>query len=254
LDLQLKAKVVLIAGAANGIGEAIIRAVAAEGAIPVIIDRDQEAANQLQKKLPGSELATIELSHPQECAAAIEQTVRKLGRIDGLVNNAGVDDSVGLAWDNPEAYAESLGRTLIQYYAMAHYGVPHLKRTQGSIVNISSTTAAAGQGSALGYASAKGAILALTREWAAELLPYGIRVNAIVPAEVDTSIHRDAALSQGAKVRETTLRNFSREKRMMTPEEIASTVVFLLSARASHVTGQHLSIQGANVHLNRALI
>jgi L-fucose dehydrogenase len=121
-------------------------------------------------------------------------------------------------------------------------------------VNISSTTAAAGQGSALGYASAKGAILALTREWAAELLPYGIRVNAIVPAEVDTSIHRDAALSQGAKVRETTLRNFSREKRMMTPEEIASTVVFLLSARASHVTGQHLSIQGANVHLNRALI
>ncbi len=108
------------------------------------------------------------------------------GRLDAVVNNAGVNDGVGLEHGDPMRFRESLRTNLHHYYDIAHYALPHLKAARGAIVNIASKTAVTGQGNTSGYASAKGAILALTREWAAELLPYGIRVNAIVPAEVTT--------------------------------------------------------------------
>jgi L-fucose dehydrogenase len=122
-------------------------------------------------------------------------------------------------------------------------------------VNISSKTAITGQGGTSGYASSKGAILALTREWAAELLTYGIRVNAIVPAEVMTPLYRqwlDSFPNAEEKLK-TILSKIPLEKRMTTPDDIAAMVVFLISARASHVTGQHIFVDGGYVHLDRAL-
>ena len=179
MDLQLKDKVVLITGGAKGIGAAIVRAVAAESAIPVIVDRDAEAGRRLQGEFPASELIVGELSHPTNCEAAVLETIKKLGRIDALVNNAGVNDKIGLEHGSPEQYVNSLERNLLHYYNMAHYCLPHLKNSKGAIVNIASKTAVTGQGGTSGYASSKGAILALTREWAVELLPYRIRVNAV---------------------------------------------------------------------------
>jgi L-fucose dehydrogenase len=138
---------------------------------------------------------------------------------------------------------------------MAHYALPHLKKSHGCIVNISSKTAITGQGGTSGYASSKGAILALTREWAAELLDSGIRVNAVVPAEVMTPLYRqwlDTFPSPDEKLK-TILAKIPFEKRMTAVEEIAAMVVFLLSARAGHITGQHLYVDGGYVHLDRAL-
>jgi len=138
---------------------------------------------------------------------------------------------------------------------MAHYALPHLKRSRGSIVNIGSKTALTGQGGTSGYASAKGAILALTREWAAELLEDGIRVNAIVPAEVMTPLYRkwlDTFPNPEEKLK-TILSKIPLEKRMTTPDEIAAMVTFLISDQASHITGQHLFVDGGYVHLDRAL-
>jgi NAD(P)-dependent dehydrogenase (short-subunit alcohol dehydrogenase family) len=255
MDLELKDKIVLITGGAKGIGGAISRALCAEGAIPVILDRDADAAHELHVQLSPSGVIVAELSSSDSCQSAVEETIAQFGRFDALVNNAGVNDKVGLEQGSPEKYIESLQRNLLHYYNMAHYALPHLKKSRGSIVNIASKTALTGQGGTSGYASSKGAILALTREWAVELLPYSMRVNAIVPAEVMTPLYRqwlDTFPSPQEKL-QTILTKIPLGNRMTLPEEIASMVVFLLSDRAGHITGQYLHVDGGYVHLDRAL-
>src|SRR5437867_8281627 len=255
MDLHLKDKVVLITGGAKGIGAAIVRTAAAEGAIPVIVDRDAEAARELHSEISTGEAIVAELSAAESCYAAVQRTIERFGHLDALVNNAGVNDKVGLEHGSPEQYVESLGRNLLHYYNMAHYALPHLKKSRGTIVNISSKTALTGQGGTSGYASSKGAILALTREWAVELLEYGIRVNAVVPAEVMTPLYRqwlDTFPNPDEKLK-IILAKIPLEKRMTTPDEIAAMVVVLLSAQAGHITGQHLFVDGGYVHLDRAL-
>jgi len=259
MDLQLKDKVVIVTGGAKGIGAAIVRECASEGAIPVIVGRDAESGKNLQKELQdrGSQcgLITIDLSTPEACMQSVDQTLKSFGRIDALVNNAGRNDKVGLEQGNPHEYVASLNRNLMHYYSMAHYALPHLKKSHGSIVNIGSKTAVTGQGSTSGYASSKGAIMALTREWAAELLPYGIRVNTVIPAEVMTPLYRSWLNTFPNPEEKLTniLSKIPLEKRMTTSEEIAAMVVFLISAKSSHTTGQHLFVDGGYVHLDRAL-
>jgi NAD(P)-dependent dehydrogenase (short-subunit alcohol dehydrogenase family) len=255
VDLQLKDKVVVVTGGAKGIGEAIVRTLAAEGAVPVIVDRDIEAANRLRNEIQRSEATIAELSAAESCYAVVQKTIGRFGRLDALVNNAGINDKVGLEHGSPEQYVESLARNLLHYYYMAHYALPHLKKSRGNIVNISSKTAITGQGGTSGYVSAKGAILALTREWAAELLEYEIRVNAVVPAEVMTPLYRqwlDTFPKPEQKLKSVQSK-IPLGKRMTAPEEIAAMVVFLLSSRASHITGQHIFVDGGYVHLDRAL-
>jgi len=259
MDLQLKSKVVIVTGGAKGIGAAIVQACAAEGAIPVVVGRDAEAGKQLQSELQnnGSScgLVTVDLATPESCSESIEQTLKTFGRIDALVNNAGRNDKVGLESGSVPEFVASLNRNLVHYYGMAHYALPHLKRSHGSIVNVGSKTAVTGQGSTSGYASSKGAIMALTREWAAELLPYGIRVNTVIPAEVMTPLYRswlDTFPNPDEKLKNI-LTKIPLQQRMTTSEEIASMVVFLLSSRSSHTTGQHLFVDGGYVHLDRAL-
>jgi NAD(P)-dependent dehydrogenase (short-subunit alcohol dehydrogenase family) len=259
MDLQLKEKVVLVTGGAKGIGAAIVKTSGAEGAIPVIIDRDEEAGKQLQAALEAggieSGLIIADLSAPGACAKVVERTIQKLGRLDALVNNAGINDGVGLEHGTPEKFVSSLERNLVHYYAMAHYALPGLKNSRGSIVNISSKTAVTGQGGTSGYVASKGAILGLTREWAAELLPHGIRVNAVVPAEVMTPLYQQwlATFPDPQEKLEKIVAKIPLGKRMTTAEEIAAMVLFLLSDKASHITGQHLFVDGGYVHLDRAL-
>ena len=259
MDLQLRDKVIVITGGAKGIGAAITRTAVEEDAIPVIIDRDEPALQQIEKELKAKHTDAIclraELSKPQECRRVVDEAHRQLGRIDALVNNAGINDKIGLEEGSPEKYVESLERNLLHYYNMAHYALPHLKRASGAILNISSKTALTGQGGTSGYASAKGAILALTREWAVELLPYGIRVNAIVPAEVMTPLYRqwlDTFPNPDEKLAGITAK-IPLGKRMTLVEEIAWTAIFLLSPRSGHTTGQQLFVDGGYVHLDRAI-
>jgi L-fucose dehydrogenase len=259
MDLLLKDKVVIVTGGAKGIGAAIVQTCAAEGAVPVIVGRDADEGGKLQREIRAQGgrcgLITVELGSAESCEQSVAKTVAEFGRLDGLVNNAGRNDKVGLEEGNPAEYVASLNRNLVHYYSMAHYALPHLKRARGSIVNIGSKTAVTGQGSTSGYASSKGAIMALTREWAVELLPYGIRVNTVIPAEVMTPLYRswlDTFPNPEQKL-ELILSKIPLEKRMTTAEEIASMTVFLLSEKSSHTTGQHLFVDGGYVHLDRAL-
>jgi len=259
MDLDLEKKTVIITGGAKGIGAAITRLCAQEGAFPIAIDRDVEACQHLDQDLKSKCLQAMfiptDLSSAENCKQAVQHAHSKYKRIDALVNNAGINDKVGLERGSPSEFLCSLERNLLHCFNMAHYALPHLKRTRGSIVNVSSKTAVTGQGGTSGYASSKGAILALTREWAAELIDYGIRVNAILPAEVMTPLYRqwlDTFPTPEEKLK-SILSKIPLEKRMTTPDEIASTVVFLLSARAGHITGQHILVDGGYVHLDRAL-
>ena len=259
MDLQLKDKVIVVTGGAKGIGAGIVHACAAEGAIPVIVGRDADAGKQVQGEIQKTGgrcgLISVELATSESCSHSVNQVLKDFGRLDALVNNAGRNDKVGLEEGNPDEYVASLNRNLVHYYAMAHYSLPHLKRSRGSIVNIGSKTAVTGQGSTSGYASSKGAIMALTREWAAELLPYGIRVNTVVPAEVMTPLYRNW-LDTFPNPKEKLANIISKiplDKRMTTSEEIAAMVVFLISPKSSHTTGQHLFVDGGYVHLDRAL-
>lgn len=259
MDLHLKDKVMLVTGGERGIGAAIVRGFAAEGAIPVIIGRAEEPGKALEAELLAAGRRALfiqgELSAEIACKHAVESALAAFGRIDCLVNNAGVNDSVGLEHGNRERFIQSLHANLIHYYMMAHFSLEGLKASQGNIVNISSKTAVTGQGGTSGYVAAKGGILGLTREWAVELLKYGIRVNTVVPAEVMTPLYENW-LSQfedpQGKLDQITA-HIPLGNRMTTAEEIAHTVIFLASDRSAHTTGQILFVDGGYVHLDRSL-
>jgi L-fucose dehydrogenase len=257
MDLHLKDKIVIVTGGASGIGAAISITLAQEGAVPVILGKSPMSADFTQQlEAAGSPYRFIQLELADEaaCAAAVVQTVAEFGRIDGLVNNAGLNDSVGLDAGR-DAFVGSLERNLIHYYVMAHHCVAHLKVTRGAIVNVSSKTALTGQGNTSGYTASKGAQLSLTREWAASLLADGVRVNAVLPAEVMTPLY--ARWINSFDNPEEKLANITRKvplgQRMTTSEEIARTCVFLLSDASSHTTGQWVFVDGGYTHLDRAL-
>ena len=259
MDLDLSQKVIIVTGGSKGIGEGITRSIAEEGGIPVIVDRSWDAGEAVSAELRRSGKDNLfirkELTEERTCKSVVDEVIQKFGRIDGIVNNAGTNDGVGLESGSPEAFIKSVSNNLFHYYFLAHYALPHLKKTQGAIVNISSKTAVTGQGNTSGYAAAKGAQLALTREWAVELLPYNIRVNAIVPAEVDTPQYkRWISQFENAEERLALInRRIPLGHRMTTKEEIAAMAVFLLSPRAGHITGQHMFVDGGYVHLDRSI-
>lgn len=259
MDLQLKNKVIIVTGGAKGIGEGIVQVLAAEGAIPVIIGRNaednQKVVDDLAAKGFESFQVAAELTRPEECQNAVAAVILEYGRIDGLVNNAGVNDGVGLETGDYQSFIASLHKNMVHYYLMAHYALPALKVSKGSIVNISSKTADTGQGGTSAYAASNGGRNALTREWSVELLKYGIRVNAVIVAECWTPLYERwiETLPDPAEKLKSITANIPLENRMTTAEEIANMTVFLLSARSSHTTGQLIYVDGGYVHLDRAL-
>jgi L-fucose dehydrogenase len=257
MDLHLNDKVVIVTGGASGIGAAISLALAEEGAIPVVFGKSPLAAEfeaALRALQPRYAFVQLELSDDAACGAGVAGVLAQFGHIDGLVNNAGINDGIGLQAGR-DAFVASLERNLIHYYSMAHCCVPHLKASKGAIVNVSSKTALTGQGNTSGYTAAKGAQLSLTREWAASLLEDGVRVNAVIPAEVMTPLYArwiNSFEDPQAKIDAIT-RKIPLGKRMTSAEEIAHTTVFLLSDRSSHTTGQWVFVDGGYTHLDRAL-
>nr|WP_294950201.1 SDR family oxidoreductase [uncultured Mucilaginibacter sp.] len=259
MDLQLKGKVVIVTGGARGIGKGIVVSLANEGAIPFIISRT-EAENLKTvaeiEQAGGKAYHTVaQLSDPQACERAVAEVIKQCGRIDGLVNNAGENDGVGLLNGSYEKFVQSLHKNLIHYYMVAHYALPELIKSQGSIVNITSKVADTGQGSTSAYAASNGGRNALTREWAVELLPHNIRVNAVAVAECYTPLYDRwiKTLPNPEEKLASITSKIPLGKRMTTMEEIADTVVFLLSPKSSHTTGQITYVDGGYTHLDRSI-
>jgi L-fucose dehydrogenase len=256
MNLHLQDKVVLVTGGAKGIGAAIVKMLAEEGATPIIVDKDEAASNSLVKSINHKASAlTVDLTQAEQCRLSVDQTIAAYGKIDGLVNNAGHNDGIGLERGTPGQFVQSLLANAAHYYFMAHYCLTELKKSKGSVVNIGSKTSLTGQGNTSGYTAAKGAILSLTREWAVELLPFGVRVNAVIPAEVDTPLYRNwiNTFPHPSEKLSDMVAKIPLENRLTTPQEIASTVLFLLSDRSSHTTGQWVFVDGGYTHLDRAI-
>ena len=259
MDLGLQKKIIIVTGGAKGIGEGIVKVLCNEGSIPVIVGRSREDNERLVTALKkdGHESFQVEaeLTQPAECGKAVSATLAKYGRIDGLVNNAGVNDGVGLEHGNYDAFMASLHKNVVHYYLMAHYALPALKESKGAIVNIGSKTAETGQGNTSAYAAANGGRNALTREWAVELLKYNIRVNAIIVAECWTPLYEKwiATLPDPKGKLAEIESKIPLGNRMTTAEEIANMTAFLLSQRSSHTTGQLIHVDGGYVHLDRSL-
>tara|TARA_B100000767_G_C19705239_1_gene510230 strand:- start:165 stop:959 length:795 start_codon:yes stop_codon:yes gene_type:complete len=259
MNLNLKDKIIIVTGGSKGIGGGIVNLLAKEGAFPVIVGRNKDdvlsAIKKIEKNGYKAGYAFAELTKLEECKKAVSHVINQYGSIDGIINNAGVNDGVGLENGNYQDFMKSIKRNLAHYYTMTQLVLPELKKNKGAIVNIGSKISVTGQGSTSGYAAANGGRNALTREWAVELLPYGIRVNCVIVAECFTPLY-DKWIQNFENPKEKLLsitEKIPLENRMTTTEEIANTVVFLLSERSSHTTGQLIYVDGGYTHLDRAI-
>ncbi len=260
MDLGLHDSVILVTGGGAGIGQAISRACLDEGATVVVVSRASDNVKNFLAEMLNSrrkcDFVEAQLSDPKACERAIDYVRKKYRKLLGLVNNAGANDGVGLESGSPDRFVESLQQNLVHYYAMAHYALPMLKASQGSIVNISSKVALTGQGGTSAYAAAKGAQLALTREWAAELAPHGVRANAVLPAEVMTPLYERwiSTRPDPQQAIDEIARRIPLGHRFTKASEIAAMTVFLLSpTQSAHTTGQIVVVDGGYTHLDRAL-
>lgn len=259
MDLGIKENIIVVTGGANGIGAGIVAVLAAEGAIPVILDNDGDHMNKVVEQYAQKGMRVggvkVDLTRPNQCETAVEKILSEFGSIHGLVNNAGINDGVGLEDGTQEAFLESLNRNLVHYYTMAQLLLPELKKNKGSIVNIGSKIATTGQGGTSAYAAANGGRNGLTREWAVDLSPFSIRVNCVIIAECYTPLYEkwiNSFDNPKEKLAEIN-KKIPLEQRMTTEEEIANTVAFLISERSSHTTGQLIFVDGGYSHLDRAL-
>jgi L-fucose dehydrogenase len=259
MNLGLKEKVIIVTGGAKGIGEGISESLALESAIVAIVGRNQDDNLRCIEKIQatgGQAFSFVaELNKPEESDRVVQEIYTMFGRIDGLVNNAGINDGVGLASGNYEKFMASLHANLIHYYLMAQACLPHLIKTKGAIVNIGSKTAETGQGNTSAYAASNGGRNALTREWAVELLPYEIRVNSVIVAECYTPMYDKwiKTLENPDEKLKSITDTIPLGNRMTTQEELGAMVAFLLSKKSSHTTGQLIHVDGGYVHLDRAI-
>lgn len=259
MDLQLTDKVIVVTGGDKGIGRAITQVLAQEGALPFIISRKEKDCQSciaaIESEGGRADYAIAELTDLKQCKDAIEKLMQRYGRIDGVVNNAGVNDGVSLKQGSYTEFLSSIVKNVGHYFNMVQLCLEGLKTSKGAIVNISSKVAETGQGGTSGYAAANGARNALTREWAVDLLQDDIRVNAVVVAESYTPLYQRWIESfENPELKKNEIESkIPLGQRMTTPEEIASTVCFLLSSRSSHTTGQIIHVDGGYTHLDRSI-
>lgn len=259
MNLGLKEKVIIVTGGAKGIGEGISESLALESAIVAIVGRNEADNLRCIEKIQatgGQAFSFVaELSRPEACQEVVDKVFAMFGKIDGLVNNAGINDGVGLASGNYEKFMASLHANLIHYYLMAQACLPHLIKSKGAIVNIGSKTAETGQGNTSAYAASNGGRNALTREWAVELLPYEIRVNSVIVAECYTPMYDKwiKTLENPEEKLKSITDKIPLGNRMTTQEELGAMVAFLLSKKSSHTTGQLIHVDGGYVHLDRSI-
>jgi len=246
--IDLKGKSALVTGGSRGIGRACCELLARAGArVAVNYKLERPAAESLVGRIreAGGEAFELaaDVADRDEADRMVDETVERFGRLDILVNNAGIWKGGSIEEISDGEWNEMVGINLTGTFNIIRAAVPHMKKTGGRIINISSTAAQRGESLHSHYAATKGAIVSMTKSLATELAPAGILTNCVAPGWVETDMTRES------------LQGDDREKivgaiplgRVGTPEEIAGTVLFLASDLASFVNGATVSVNGGAV-------
>jgi NAD(P)-dependent dehydrogenase (short-subunit alcohol dehydrogenase family) len=251
---EFDGRAALVTGGALGIGRGIVRGFAREGAAVVIADVDAAAARRLATEITesgGRAIATIgDVSQANDAQRMVADAVAAFGRLDVLVNNAGIQPS---DWyfrveDTPEeVWDRILGVNLKGAFLMSKYAIPEIRAAGGgTVVNIASVQGLQSMPGVPSYAASKGGILSLTRNMALDYAEEGIRVVAICPGTIDSELVRAGARAEGGD-EEANVRRYGAAHpigRIGQPEDIAQAVLFLASDRASFITGEYLTVDG----------
>ena len=237
----MEQKVALITGASRGIGKACAQALAGQGFKVAIHYRSQEQqARDVAATLPGAKIFQADLAHEEQCKELVKQVKETFGRLDVLVNNAGMSLDQLITFAKPSDFDQLLDVNLKSTFNLSK-SVSRLmiKQKSGCIINMSSVVGYMGNGGQSMYAASKAAITAFTKSIAVDLASFGIRANCVAPGFIKTDMTDELpAEAQAAILNKVPL------NRLGTPEEVAACVVFLASEGASYITGSTIHVNG----------
>lgn len=247
--MKLKDKVAVITGSSKGIGEGIAKVFSSEGAKIVVVSRNKSEGEAMAEQLGSSEGRAIyvqtDVTESKLIRNMIDKTIESFGRLDIMVNNAGYHISKNIEQTSEEEWDFIQKTNLYSTFLCSKYAVPHLKKTRGNIIHISSMVALVGQPNATAYAATKGGQIAMTKNMAIDLAQYGIRVNAICPGWIQTPLVEDWF---GQQEDEEAARRYIYGQhplgRIGTIEECGKAALYLGSDDAAFVTGINLNIDG----------
>jgi NAD(P)-dependent dehydrogenase (short-subunit alcohol dehydrogenase family) len=246
---RFDSKVIIVTGATSGIGYVTAKRFAAEGANVVCVGRNLDGGatliNQITADSGKSLFIRADVRFSEQVRAVVDQVAERFGRIDVLYNNAGVELIRECTETTEEEWDLILDTNVKSVFLFSKYSIPWLKRSQGNIVNNASSIGLVGSPNYTAYCASKGAVVLFTKALALECAPWKIRVNCICPGAINTPmLDREIAHFPD---REATLRSITEEaplRRIATPDEVASIVLFLASDEASYVTGASYSVDG----------
>ncbi|MFH1807564.1 MAG: glucose 1-dehydrogenase [Pseudomonadota bacterium] len=250
---MLRDKVALVTGASSGIGRATAERFAAEGARVVLVARDEARLQQVAEAMgQAAVVVAADLRQRAHCERVVDTAATQCGRLDIVVNAAGMLRGGSIETTRPEDWTAQLQLNLEAVYHLLQCAVPHLKRTRGSVVNVSSVASARVFPNLLAYCVSKAALDQLTRCVAIELAPAGVRVNAVNPGVVVTNLHRAGGMDETAYAAFLEHSKTTHPMgRVGTAEEIAEAILTFASERSGWVTGETLMIDGGR-HLTCA--